>query len=217
MNAHPAVLFALATGAVMAGSFMGIAASPVVAVPQGLSISITDDEDEVAPNSDTTYTAILVNGGAKSVSAIVTVTVPDYAQLSNAVDGDVNGTTATWTIKVKPGEEKDFTAEVHVGDIPETEYRVTTIASVYLDSVEDAPLIRSADANTIPGVTDPVVVVPGAEPQEASNGWLTLGIVVLVALVVVVILLIAVFVRTRGRRGAAGRGAGVAAKGEESL
>lgn len=146
-----AVLFGVAA--------MGIAA----AAPPGLSVTIDNGQEEIPPNSETTYTAELSNTGPESVTATLVVTLPDYASVEESAGGAVSGQDASWTVTVDPGATEAVTVRASVGEIPEGLFRVTTLVSVYLGevSLDDAPgspVIRSADSDRIPGVIDPSTV-----------------------------------------------------------
>jgi hypothetical protein len=148
----------------------GAGAAHAETPPPGLSIAIDNGAEQTRPNTDVSYRITLANDGTGPVTAVVVVTVPLFASIEKAGDGTVHGVDATWKVTVDPGQKKIVSTSAHIGRIPEDQYRVTTLASVYLgDTVAGAPLIRSADTDKIPGVTDPVVVASSPKPHPAPT------------------------------------------------
>ncbi|GAA3876417.1 hypothetical protein GCM10022381_18730 [Leifsonia kafniensis] len=195
----------------------GAATSAAAAeVPTGLSVTITDGVDEVTAGSDVTYTAELSNTGSDPVTATLVVTVPGYVEITAADGAESDGTesvtaaTATdaaWVVTVEPGAVATVAVGARVGEIPADELRVTTLVSVYLGDGDDAraaaPVIRSADANTIEGVTDPAAVATSQEadaPDTMSVGAaVMIGAAALVFLALVVMILLLIIRSKRGR------------------
>jgi hypothetical protein len=174
--------------------------------PPGLSIAIDNGAEQTRPNTDVSYETTLANDGTDPVTAVIVVTVPRFASIDEAVDGSIEGVDATWKVTVAPGQQQVVSASAHVGSIPEDQYRVTTLASVYLgDTVAGAPLIRSADTDKIPGVTDPVVGADSPKtqpaPATATSAWGLPSVVGgAIGLVVVGTFIIIMWAKRRRRR-----------------
>jgi hypothetical protein len=148
----------------------GAGAARAETPPPGLSIAIDNGADQTRANTDVSYRTTLANDGTSPVTAVIVVTVPPFASIEKAGDGTVDGIDATWKVTVDPGQKEVVSTSAHIGSIPEGQYRVTTLASVYLgDTAAGAPLIRSADTDKIPGVTDPVVAASSPKPQPAPS------------------------------------------------
>jgi hypothetical protein len=186
---------------------MGAGAAHAETPPPGLSIAIDNGAEQTRPNTDVSYRITLANDGTGPVTAVVVVTVPLFASIEKAGDGTVDGVDATWKVTVGPGQKKVVSTSAHIGRIPEDQYRVTTLASVYLgDTVAGAPLIRSADTDKIPGVTDPVVAASSPKPAPTtahSDGLATawvLSIAIGGAIGVLVVGALIIIVRTKRRR-----------------
>ena len=189
---------------------IGAGAARAETPPPGLSIAIDNGAEQTRPNTDVRYRTTLANDGTGPVTAVIVVTVPLFASIEKAGDGTVDGVDATWKVTVDPGQKKVVSTSAHIGRIPEDQYRVTTLASVYLgDTVAGAPLIRSADTDKIPGVKDPVVAASSPKPQPAPTtgrsdlaapAWVlstavggAIGLLVVGALIIII-------VRTKRRR-----------------
>lgn len=204
-------LLILAPALVLATGVAGIAAMPAAAYsaatpPDGLSITITDNVDELADGSTASYEAELTNAGSKSVTVTLIVTVPEFASIENAKGGNIDGSAASWKLKVAAGKSKSVVVDAVIGDIPAATYRITTLTSVYLGTDTDAaPIIASADADTIPGVDDPVApsdATATVVDEEAGFVvpttllWVLVGVLAIVVGAVVVLV-----VRRRGESG----------------
>lgn len=167
---HKAVLRTAAAGLSMILLLTGATWSASAETPPGLSITIDNGATETAPNSEVTYSTTLANSGTKSVVATIVVSVPAFATITKAPEGKIDGVDATWTVTVKPGAKKSVSTTAHIGVIPEGEYRTTVLASVYLGkTATGAPVIRSADADKIPGVADPVVGTAKSSQVTSAN------------------------------------------------
>jgi hypothetical protein len=209
--ATPAGALVAVTALTILTALTGAGAARAETPPPGLSIAIDNGAEQTRPNTDVSYKTTLTNDGTGPVTAVIVVTVPRFASIDKAVDGTIDGVDATWKVTVAPGQQQVLSASAHIGSIPEDQYRVTTLASVYLgDTVAGAPLIRSADTDKIPGVTDPVVGAGSPKPQPApatehsaaaTPAWVLPSVVGgVIALLVVGTLLIIMRTRRRRRR-----------------
>lgn len=171
--------------------------------PAGLSISIDNGTKSTSPDSDVTYKVTLSNSGAGPITAWVKAAVPDYAKITDAGDGDTKDQDNTWKVDVEAGKKRSETFKAHIGAIPKGTYRVTTLASVYLtEDTTGAPIIRSADSDTIPGVKEPTGATPtptAAAPSTGSQSTV-LTIVIVGALIVVAAVAVITGVLLRRRR-----------------
>ena len=145
---------------VLVAAFIGLGAAPPAMAtenpPPGLSITIDNGRKSIAPRSDVTYATTVSNSGLEPVTTWVVVTVPSFATIKRAKEADVKGPNATWKIELEPGTKRTLTTAAKVGSIPDGLTRVTSLASVYLTKhTTGAPVIRSADADRIPGVAEP--------------------------------------------------------------
>jgi LPXTG-motif cell wall-anchored protein len=180
--------------------------------PAQLSITLTDGVTQVHSNTDVTYTTKVINQGSRPVTAELVLSTPTYVTITHAAGAKAADHAATWRITVRPGRSVSRTTTAHIGAISKTDYRVTTVASLYPGkATTGVPLIRTAVANTIAGVTDPARTVtrPASHPKgqhaSSSTNWL----VVIGGPALAVVLLAAAVLWWRRRRG--GRGAGSAA------
>jgi hypothetical protein len=192
----------LVGAAIAAGVIVGTAAASTDAPPPGLSVTIDNGITHVSSDTDTTYTTTVANAGTDPVAVTVVVTVPPFAKPGDAPGATVEGANATWTLTVDPGTNKSVTMTAHVAAIPKGTYRVTTVASVYLgDTAAGAPVIRSADADKIPGVKDPIVT-SGRTPAPAASSTGSYSWVLPVGItgVIVILLLTVLFMLWRNRR-----------------
>lgn len=150
-------------GAVAAPPGLSGAAQP------GLSVAVSDGVGEVRSGADLTYTATLTNAGAKPVTTRMVLTVPPYLAVRAGDDAQVGAHSITWQVVVRPGTSVRRTVSAHVGAIPETERRVTTLVSIYQGTATSLPLIRSADADRIHGVDDRARSVAPASKASSSS------------------------------------------------
>lgn len=173
--------------------------------PAGLSISIDNGTKSTDPDSDVTYKVTLSNSGAGPITAWVKATVPDYAKITDPGGGDTKDHDNTWKVDVEAGKKHTETFKAHIGAIPKGTYRVTTLASVYLaDDTTGAPVIRSADSDTIPGVKEPTGAAPtstaAAADHTAGSQGTVLTIVIVGALVAAAVVVVFAVVLIRRRR-----------------
>jgi hypothetical protein len=168
-----------------------------------LSITLTNSEKTVKAGDEVTYTGRVKNLGASEAAVRIVLETPGYVELGTADGATIDENTATWTPTIAPGTETTFTIPAKVGKIPSTERRVTTLASVYAGE-GTTPIVRTADAGFIDGVTD----TPGGKEAPADAGknapvalpWIVVGVVVLVLLAGAAALLLIVRGRRRRRR-----------------
>lgn len=166
------------------------------APPTGLSVALTDGRSQVQSDITVTYTATLTNQGAEPVSASLVLTVPAYVTISDAPGATIAKSDATWPVTVNPGKSVKQTAVARIGAIPKGELRVTSLISVYQGKVTTGvPIIRSADTNTIKGVTDPKTATSSAGTTAGHSSttpivWIVIAVVVL-ALVALGLVLVA--------------------------
>ncbi|WP_431074039.1 hypothetical protein [Microbacterium phyllosphaerae] len=162
LGAGPALLTALLVGATALAPASAAAAAEA---PTGLTIEISDAVDEVSPGGALTVEATLTNSGADAVDATVVLTAPGYASYAASDDAAVSGSDASWVVSVASGESRTVTATLDIGEIPESEFQLATIASVYVGDAS-APVVRAADVNTIPdreNPAEPTIPVAAAE------------------------------------------------------
>lgn len=198
-------------GALLAGALCGTAlvAVPAAAapVPAGLSITLTDGVTQVRSDMDVTYTVKVGNAGGTKVTAKLVLTAPAYATLSRAAAAGTGKHIVTWKITVPAGKAITRTASAHIGTIARTDLRVTTLASLYQGkSSSGVPLIRTADANSIAGVTDPAHTVPppghpGRSLQQHTDSGPSLWLIVGLPIAAVLLLAAAAALWWRRRRG----------------
>jgi hypothetical protein len=177
-----------------------LAAAPAASAAPQMSVTITDHVKTVKPGMSLTYTTTVQNMGPDPVDTKVVLTVPSYVKIEGARDGSVEKNAGTWTVTVEPHKTSRLQLTAKVGTIPESEVRVTTVASVYVDGVKPSPLIRTADANLIRGVADTPTPKPGTSSpavQSPTIGW---TIAIVIAAVLIVAAIITTVVRVRRRR-----------------
>lgn len=189
----------------IAGVGAALPSATSTAPPAGLSISIDNGTKATGPDSDVTYKVTLSNSGAGPITAWVKATVPDYAKITDAGDGDTKDHDNTWKVDVEAGKKHTETFKAHIGAIPKGTYRVTTLASVYLtEDTTGAPVIRSADSDTIPGVKEPTGATPtptaAATDHTTGSQGTVLTIVIVGALIVVAAVAVITGVLLRRRR-----------------
>lgn len=144
-------------------------ASP--AAPAQLSVTLTDGVSEVHSDSDVHYSATVTNQGTRPITTRLVLTAPGYVNITRAPGARVAAHSATWRITVPASKSVTRTAAAHIATIAKGDYRVTTLASVYAtNSAAGVPLIRTAVANTITGVTDPArTVKPTSAARQPSS------------------------------------------------
>lgn len=177
------------------------APSSAQAAPQGLSVTVSDDKNEVRSDSDTAYKATVRNDGTEPAKVTLVLTVPGYVTITDAPDADIADTNATWTVQIDPGKAITTTANTHIKDIPAGQFRVTTLASVYENDTNQSPLIRNADANRIQGVTDPADTRrnPAASSTNTSSSatWSTWLLIILLPIAAIAIIAGTIYLRRR--------------------
>jgi len=136
------------------------------ATPAGLSVSIHEGSGEVHSGDRLTYTATVRNEGTSPVDGRLVVTVPDFLSVDDAKGADRAGSDTSWTVTVPAGGSVSKKLTGVVARIPKGQLRITTLVSLYLGD-ETRPTIRSADAATIAGVSDPAHAV-GDRPDTST-------------------------------------------------
>jgi hypothetical protein len=187
----------------LAAGIAGIGAAPASAKPKppppGLSITIDNASSTTKPDSDVNYKLTLANAGTDSVTAWIVASVPTYAKITDAGGGQVSGHNDTWKVTVGAGKKQTETLTAHIGTIPKSTYRVTALASVYLSkNTSKAPVIRSADSDAIPGMTEPNASHSTSTTSKAAHASSSMkmpvivgiagGIVIIAAAVVTLVL-----------------------------
>jgi len=148
---------------------LGAQAAP--APPAQLSIALTDNLTQAHSNSDVSYAAKVTNNGTSPVSAELVLSTPSYVTVTHATGAKVVAHAATWRITVRPGHSVSKSATARIGVIAKGDYRVSTLASLYEEeATSGVPLIRTAVANTIAGVTDPAHTIKGTTPHQVRTG-----------------------------------------------
>jgi len=168
-----------------------LAGGPTVAAlgaaPAGLSISIHNDTGSVRTGDHLSYAATLRNDGTAAVDGRLVVTVPAYMRITAANGADLEGTDASWSVEVPAGASVTKNVSASLGDIPKGELRVTTLVSLYLGDATQ-PAIRSAEADTIAGITDPAhaegdKAVDSSRPLPSVLVWIGIGVVAILVAV----------------------------------
>ena len=201
-------LAGLATIAVPAADAATPMTPGAVAPPSGLSIAITDGVKQIKSGATLHYTASVTNDGVKPLTGELAITIPTYARFTDDGSAKVSKVNASWSVTVKPGKTTSQRISVVVGAIPKQEYRVTTLATLYPSATSTQILVRSADPDSIAGVTDPAHTVSvrseaGAHPLSAAS---VVAIVAGVALILIAATIGAYWwARKRGRLAIAGR------------
>ena len=161
----------------------GPATAAEAVAPPGLSVSIRNGSSEVHAGDRLAYTATVKNSGTSPVDGRLLITVPAYVRVTGAADAARSGVDTSWTVTVPAGGSVTKRLTGVLDDIPKGELRVTTLVSLYIgDSAQ--PAIRSAEADTIAGITDSAHAVndpastPGAS-DELPIAWIVLGVGVL--------------------------------------
>jgi hypothetical protein len=156
-----ATLVFIATAA--GGSIDVASAAPA---PVKLSITVTDDATLIHPKSATEYSTTVTNQGSRPVRGTLVLTTPDYIRYAHVRgNGRITKGDVRWKITVGAGRTVTERVNVRVRSIPKSAVRVTTLASFYLGAVTGTPVIRTADADRIPGVKDPA---PVAAPHPVA-------------------------------------------------
>lgn len=202
----------LATAAAPAASAATVSAVSAVsavfaaqAVPEGLSIAITDGKAETASGASTTYTVTVSNRGTEPVTGELVVAVPSFVTVEKAEGSHLDKAEAAWTVTVAPGATERRRAAVTVRSIPATEVRVNTLATLYDSADRSRILVRATDAKAIRGVTDPAHTV-GQKPamvRSATNDPMVIVIAVAAGAVALAVAVVGAVVFRRRRGGAA--------------
>lgn len=148
-----------------------LAAAPAATAAEApaFSIELSDGLDEARPGDRLAYVATVRNEGAGAAAVRVSVTAPPSLVLDEAA-GVVQGATASWDVELDAGEQREFTVEGRVGDAIDGEYQIVTMATVARSDAPEVALVRTVDADTIPGVEGPPPV-PGLEAATAT-AWI---------------------------------------------
>jgi len=166
------------------------AAADTPAAPQ-LSVTMSNGTEVVHRGQTVTYATTVTNSGSDAVLTRVVADLPDYLTANSAKGAELTPHAARWTETLEPGAKKTFRVSASVGAIPKRDVRVTALASVYLGE-EKSPLIRTADADRIPGVADAPTEIPGVTTVVAPRilltvGGLVVGLALLAAALIVVV------------------------------
>ena len=160
--------------------------------PAGLSVTIRNDNTQVQSGDQVKYTVTVKNAGVVPVDGRLVVTVPGYVSVLAAVGADRSGADASWPITVPAGGTVSKEVTGQLGAIPKGELRVTTLASFYLGDASE-PAIRSAEADSIAGVSDPAHAV-GERPTTAQPGlwmgWIIGGTAVVIAIIAALVVVV---------------------------
>jgi hypothetical protein len=166
-----ALRLALAAALVLIATAAGwsIDVASAAPAPVKLSITVTDEATLIHPKSATEYSATVTNQGSRSVRGTLVLTTPDYIRYAHVRgNGKITNGDVRWKIAVGAGQAVTERVTVRVRTIPKSAVRVTTLASFYLGGVTGTPVIRTADADRIPGVKDaaPVSAPDTAAPKQ---------------------------------------------------
>lgn len=148
-----------------------LAAAPAGAVAMeapAFSIELSDGLDEARPGDRLEYVATVRNEGAAAAAVRVSVIAPPSLALHEAAG--VDGDTASWDVELAAGERREFTVRGRVGDAVDGDYQIVTMATVARSDAPDAVIVRTADADAIPGVDGPPPV-PGLE-AASTTAWI---------------------------------------------
>lgn len=195
----------LATAAAPAASAATVSTvSAAQAVPEGLSIAITDGKAETVSGASTTYTVTVTNRGTEPVTGELVVAVPSFVTVEKAEGSHLDKAEAAWTVTVAPGATERRRAAVTIRNIPATEVRVNTLATLYDSADRSRILVRATDAKAIRGVTDPAHTV-GQKPatvRSATNDPMVIVIAVSAGAVALAVAVVGAVVFRRRRGGA---------------
>ncbi|HWH25353.1 MAG TPA: hypothetical protein VNT53_01740 [Pseudolysinimonas sp.] len=167
---------------VLIAAFIGIPTTvAAAAAPAGLSVSIGNESSDVHAGDTLAYTATVRNDGTEAVDGRLVISVPTYFRVTVAHDADRAGSDASWSVSVPPGGHVTKKLTGVLTKIPKGELRVTTLVSVYVGD-ETKPAVRSAEADTIAGVTDTAHSVKeeaAKRPNGLPIGWIVGGVAAL--------------------------------------
>jgi hypothetical protein len=186
------ILSALAAAALVFVAAPAATAEEVAPAAQ-LSVTLTSSPETVASGDSVDYTGEVKNLGAAEAVVTVVVETPAFLTLGAAEGATVEGNKASWPVTLAPGAAQAFEIDATIGEIPETEKRVTTLASVFVGD-ETSPIVRTASASFIDGVDDAPAAKSDKGSADKKNSsaasalpWIiTAVVVVLVAAAVVV-------------------------------
>jgi hypothetical protein len=161
----------------------GPAAAAEAVAPPGLSVSIRSGSSEVRAGDRLEYTATVRNSGTSPVDGRLLITVPAYLRVASAAGATRSGLDTSWIVTVPAGGSVKKKLVGVLDDIPKGELRVTTLVGLYIGDATQ-PAIRSAEADTIAGITDPAHAIndPTTAPSASDSlpiGWIVVGIGVL--------------------------------------
>jgi hypothetical protein len=135
-----------------------------VAPAAQLSVTLTSSAETVTAGDVIAYTGEVKNLGAAEAVVTVVVESPAFLTLGAAEGATIEGNKASWPVTLAPGAAQSVEIDATVGEIPETEKRVTTLASVYVGD-DASPIVRTASASFIAGVDDS----PAKESDKGST------------------------------------------------
>lgn len=194
-----------ATATVLAVVAITLAFAPAAAIAAPaaqLSVTLTNSQKTVTAGDKVIFTGKVKNLGVANTDVKVVLAAPAYVTLGMSDDARVQKNDATWTTSIGAGKTSKFTIHATIGKIPNTERRVTTLASVYVGD-NASPVVRTANASFITGVKDTpggkVTTTPATAHRSdtpiALVPWLIAGGVLVVLFIAAVI-----FLRVRRRQ-----------------
>ncbi|GHF16707.1 hypothetical protein GCM10017786_58280 [Amycolatopsis deserti] len=157
--------------AVLAAAVLVVVVGPVAAAeqarPSGLSVGLFNGVTELRSGAAATYVTTVRNGGSTPAPVTIVLTLPRYATITRADRAVVSGAEARWTTTLAPGESVTESAQAGIGTIALSDDRVIALAAVYQAGAGAPLLVRTADADTVPG-TAPEPGGPGIWPWLAG-------------------------------------------------
>jgi hypothetical protein len=182
-----------------------------VAPAAQLSVTLTSSAETVTAGDVIAYTGEVKNLGAAEAVVTVVVESPAFLTLGAAEGATIEGNKASWPVTLAPGAAQSVEVDATVGEIPETEKRVTTLASVYVGD-DASPIVRTASASFIAGVDDSPAGESGKGSTDTSDSGDSSALPWIIAAVVAVLLAAAVvayivFVRRKNRSARSNRSA----------
>jgi hypothetical protein len=184
------ILTALAAVALVFAVTPAATAEEVAPAAQ-LSVTLTSSAETVAAGDSVAYTGEVKNLGAAEAVVTVVVETPAFLTLGAAEGATIEGTKASWPVTLAPGAAQAFAIDATIGEIPDTEKRVTTLASVFVGN-DASPIVRTASASFIAGVDDSPAGKSDKGSADTSDSTGASALPWIIAAVVVVLLAAAV-------------------------
>lgn len=167
-----------------------------VAPAAQLSVTLTSSAETVTAGDSVEYTGEVKNLADAEAVVTVVVETPAFLTLGAAEGATTEGNKASWPVTLAPGAAQAFSVEATVGEIPETEKRVTTLASVFVGD-DTAPIVRTASASFIEGIDDsPAGDATTGQAKSSESGdasalpWAIGGIVAVLIVAAAVVYLV---------------------------